>query len=297
MEFGKVESLEGINWELPPDDPSNPVFETSVPPRFFAGATAWGVKNWVGKIYPEQTPADKFLYQYSRAFSCIELNSSHYRIPAKETTAKWLEQVPKDFIFCPKILKDISHSAVGLLDDVRLSAWLDFLKNLDAHCGPSFIQFHERFSYEEKYHLFKFLERWPSEFKLSIELRHRSWFQDHKLLPALADYLRRRRIGVVITDVAGRRDVLHTTLTAPWSLVRLVGNELDPSDEFRLQQWALRTKQWQSTGLEEAYLFFHQPEDVCTIEFAEKGREVFEASGFSDFPKIEKIQARDLFSF
>jgi uncharacterized protein YecE (DUF72 family) len=144
--------------------------------------------------------------------------------------------------------------------------------------------------------LFKFLEKWPQEFKLSIELRHKSWFQDHKIIPALTEYLFKKKIGLVITDVAGRRDVLHTSQTTNWSLIRLIGNNLHLSDEERLRDWGARLVVWRNQGLRDAYLFLHQPDDLLTVEFTGLAKKVLSEYDLPKFTDIQFIKARDLFN-
>jgi uncharacterized protein YecE (DUF72 family) len=161
---------------------------------------------------------------------------------------------------------------------------------------PCFIQFHEKFSYNDKAHLFRFLENWPREFKLSLELRHPSWFQDQKILPALGAYLRKKDIGLVITDVAGRRDVLHASVTSDFSMIRLIGNDLHCSDERRLNDWSLKIHSWKEKGIKEIYLIFHQPDDLNTIEFGELAEKTFNTHGFVEVPHFTKNESPDLFS-
>nr|BDT29075.1 DUF72 domain-containing protein [Bacteriovorax sp. HI3] len=297
MEFGKLENIDSVDSALPTEDPGN---ASRVSPghdftlRF--GSPAWGAKHWLGKIYPPKTPPQEFLYHYSRNFNCIELNTTHYRIPDSKTISEWLLAVPADFQFCPKLHKDISHARNGLVDTTILSHWWEFLSGIQNNLGPCFIQFHEMFSYKDKMLLFRFLENWPSEFKLSLELRHPSWFQNGVILPALADYLNRKNIGLVITDVAGRRDVLHSTLSTDWTLIRLIGNNLHESDERRLGDWALRIKEWQKLGLRDCYLFLHQPDDIKTIEFSTLAEEVFTQMSYENVPHFKLEQNLDLLS-
>jgi uncharacterized protein YecE (DUF72 family) len=59
MEFGKLESVDHVDWTLPSPDPRT---------RFYIGA-----------------PASEFLFHYARNFNCIELNTTHYQIPTRAT--------------------------------------------------------------------------------------------------------------------------------------------------------------------------------------------------------------------
>jgi uncharacterized protein YecE (DUF72 family) len=297
MEFGKLDDISGVNWTLPPHDSQN---ESRIgqprSPHVLFGSPAWGNKHWIGKIYPKKTPPEKFLYHYSRNFNCIELNTTHYRIPTEAAALEWVSEVPSNFIFCPKVHKDISHAQFGLADKTLLKVWTNFLQTIQSNLGPAFIQLHESFSYNDKALLFQFLENWPSEFELALELRHPSWFQKNTILPALGNYLHKKKISLVITDVAGRRDVLHSTVTVPWTMIRLIGNDLDPSDDVRLNDWANRILEWHQKGLEKAYLMIHQPDDVWTIEFAQKAQRVFSQAGFPNLPKFDFVEEFDLFS-
>jgi uncharacterized protein YecE (DUF72 family) len=296
MEFGKLDDISGVDWTLPVDDKRNGLRHPKADPHLYFGTPAWGSKNWIGKIYPKNTPPDEFLAHYTQSFNCIELNTTHYRIPALETVRLWQANVPSEFRFCPKIHKDISHNRLGLTDKKLQQGWFYFLDAIQENLGPCFIQFHERFSYEEKALLFKFLQAWPLDYKLSIELRNPSWFKNGQLLTALADYLRRKNIGVVITDVAGRRDVLHSTVTSDWAMVRLIGNDLDSSDKLRLQNWSKRLKDWQNQLGTDVFLFIHQPDDIHTIELATLAEQLFYEAGFEEVPHINEVRPFDLFN-
>ena len=136
MEFGKVHQsslLDKINWELPHLDPLAQPFLSKIKAattKLWIGAPAWSHKEWVGKIYPEKTKATDYLFHYSRYFNTIELNTSHYRIPTADQTHKWIDKVPENFVFCPKVFQGISHDFSGMTDQSLLNAWFDFLKIL-----------------------------------------------------------------------------------------------------------------------------------------------------------------------
>lgn len=274
MEFGKLSNIENVNWELPPDIDLSLSYlkKTSSPVKstlYYLGTPAWGHKEWVGLIYPPKTKTADYLYHYSRHYQCIELNTSHYRIPSPEQTQKWVNQVSPEFLFCPKVYQEISHRQNGLLNHQMIQLWYDFLQNLGPHCGPSFLQLPPHFDYSYKAVLFQFLKQWPSEFELSIEFRHPSWFQNNQILPALTQYLQTRNIGLVITDVAGRRDVVHTSISSQYVLIRFIGNDLHPSDSTRMQSWAERFKKWSDQGLQKVFFFVHEPDDIRAPEMTQ----------------------------
>jgi hypothetical protein len=51
-------------------------------------------------------------------------------------------------------------------------------------------------------------------------------------------------VGTVITDVAGRRDVLHMRLTTPVAFISFVTNSLHPKDYVRADAWVETNKTW-----------------------------------------------------
>nr|BFD61164.1 hypothetical protein CKG001_32710 [Bdellovibrio sp. CKG001] len=292
MEFGKLSSIANVDWSLPPDDGAslaylNKLPRTEGPTRFLLGTPAWGHKEWIGKIYPEKTKAADFLSYYAQNYNTIELNTSHYRIPSHEQVVKWREQVTPNFQFCPKVFQGLSHSEQGLLDKSLLKEWLRFVESLQEHRGPCFVQFPPHFDYSRKATLFYFLQQWPQEFELALEFRHASWFKDRQILPALTQYLQNRGLGLVITDVAGRRDLAHTSISAPFTMLRIIGNDLDPSDYTRSQEWARRLNRWSQAGLQRVYYFVHQPDDIKSPEMTQALIQYLNEECDADLPPLQ----------
>jgi len=73
---------------------------------------------------------------------------------------------------------------------------------------------------------------------------------------------------MVITDVGGRRDVCHMSVTSDYAMVRFVGNNLHSSDFSRSDDWAARLDRWFDQGLKQCYFFIHEPDNVNAPELA-----------------------------
>ncbi len=71
-------------------------------------------------------------------------------------------------------------------------------------------------------------------------------------------------IGTVITDTAGRRDVVHMRLTAPYVFIRCVCVSDHPTNLSRLDAWTDRIKTWMDRGLRQVYFIVHNNEEVYT---------------------------------
>lgn len=278
MEFGKLDSIEHIDWSLPPESAATQNYLQQLKTKksqWYLGTPSWGSKTWLGKIYPRDAKASEFLHYYSRAFNTIELNTTHYRIPGDDQVKAWCREVTPEFLFCPKFPQDISHRPNGLQDAALLKQWQKAISEFGEHLGVSWIQLPPYFDYSQRAVLHRFLEQWPQELPLAIEFRHSSWFEIGALLPALVSYLQKRGVGLVITDVAGRRDVLHSSVSAPFVLVRFIGNELHPSDFLRAENWCERLLGWSQLGLERVFFFAHQPDDITCPELTDYLVELF----------------------
>ncbi|SER03444.1 DUF72 domain-containing protein [Neolewinella agarilytica] len=268
MKFGKASDLSSIHFELPLDPLANRSrldrYELGADgerPNIFIGATGWSMKKWVGKWYPDKTKTADYLKHYGEQFNTIELNTTHYRIPDAETIRRWYETVPADFRFCPKVPQSISHRNDFGMNGGELQQFVGSLDGLKEKMGCAFVQLPPYFGADRLRQLESFLDRWPRLLPLAVEVRHESWFADPFATEALMDALASRQIAAVITDVAGRRDVLHNYITAPRTMIRFVGNGLIPTDYSRMKEWADKLKEW---NLPETYFFPHQPDNILS---------------------------------
>lgn len=263
MEFGKVNTLEGIDWRLPKTVGNRwSVGDKLRTGKVRIGGTGFSMPEWVGSVYPPGTRASGFLQAYAKQFETIEFNTTHYRIPSLDLVKRWCEATEPDFRFCPKVLQRISHSnTLALGTDLPQRFW-ESMMAFGARLGPCFLQLPERFGPEQLDILLQFLDNVPAGIRLGVELRHPGWFESREEFEQLCEALRAYRMGLVITDVAGRRDVLHMRLTTDFSLVRFVGNGLHPSDYLRVDAWAERVAEWAKGGLNELFFFSHQPDNL-----------------------------------
>lgn len=266
MDFGKLSNVDHVNFDLPPLDYKVLEYirknKGTAPAKLYIGAPLWGVPSWIGKVYPYGTKAKDYLRNYALQFNTIELNTTHYRIPTKENVTRWKDSVPKDFKFCPKFPQEISHSHMLRGVDELAKIFCNSIEILEENLGVSFLQLPPNLSIRDGSYLKQFIQSLPKNFKLAIEFRHPSWFIDNVVHPKVSDYLSSQSINTVITDVAGRRDVLHMSITGPSLFVRFVGNNLHPSDFTRIHEWTNIIKRLLSEGLDTVYFFIHQPGDT-----------------------------------
>ena len=281
MKFGKLESLTGVDFHLPPDPPQNAAVLAALPrlgqPALYVGPTGYNMKEWVGKWYPTGAKDKDFLRYYGTQFNTIEHNTTHYRIPDAATVTRWREETPADFRFCPKIPQTISHAHDMGLHDGQIPFFAEMIRGLADKMGCCFLQLPPYFSIRDLPTLQRFLQVFPRDLPLAVEARHESFFQNTPNSEAFFQLLADHGVSSVITDVAGRRDVCHLRLTNARVLLRFVGNDLQPTDYTRIAAWAERLAAWFDGGLQEAYLFTHEPDNILAPELSAYCAEVFAA--------------------
>ncbi|MEM1120528.1 MAG: DUF72 domain-containing protein [Bacteroidota bacterium] len=272
MKFGKLHDISQVNFDLPPDPESTQAVLQDIPKggqsTLYIGCTGWSMKEWVGHVYPKTAKTKDYLKHYTQQFNTIELNTTHYRIPNFETVQKWKTGSAADFKFCPKIPQSISHSSGMGLNDGKLIAFCEAIQQLDEKMGCCFMQLPPYFGVDRLNILKSFLDKFPNHIPLAVEVRHESWFTSTQNTLQLADLLASKRMAFVITDVAGRRDVLHQRITNNITMIRFVGNGLHPTDYSRIDDWLLKLKDWFAQGISEAYVFTHEPDNILSPEIA-----------------------------
>ena len=242
---------------------------------FYIGCPMWGYKEWVGTLFPARTPASDFLRLYSKKLTCVEGNTTFYALPSEETIARWRQETPSTFRFCPKVSRDISHSARL---DAQKSATLFFVERmwgLGTRLGPIFLQLPPSFGPAQMTQLQTFLAFWPADVQLAVEVRHPDFFKEPHTA-TLDALLRQHQVARVIMDTrpirvgtAEEQQILQArerkpdlplqiTLTADFAFVRYIGNPHMEINAPFLAEWGQTLGQWHLEG-KAIYGFCHCP--------------------------------------
>ncbi len=271
MEFGRVEpeELSNVDFSLP----GEPAYNKNVlggsknkNAKVYVGCAKWGRVEWVGKIYPEKTKEKDFLQHYVQHYNSIELNATHYKVYGAQGIEKWKEKANgKDFLFCPKMYKGITHFGKLTGKDFLTREFLRGVLAFEEHLGPIFIQVSDAYSPKRKDELFEFLQSLPTDVQFFLEVRHPDWFKGDTA-KELFEKLQECGVGAVITDTAGRRDCAHMHVTIPKTFIRYVGNSLHPTDYIRIDAWVERMKYWLKKGMDELYFFMHMHDEATSPE-------------------------------
>lgn len=145
--------------------------------KIYIGIAGWSYPDWKGIVYPDsKTDQLKFVSQF---VDCVEINSTFYRPPDEKISAAWLAKTneTKDFFFTAKLHRDFTHEGKIDSDMVKsfhtgLKPMLEAgkLKNLLAQFSFAFTN-----TDENRRYLSKIVENFADDFKLAVEVRHKSW--------------------------------------------------------------------------------------------------------------------------
>ena len=171
------------------------------------GTSGWQYDDWRDVFYPHAAPRPAWLAYYSAKFATVEVNNTFYRLPEAETFRRWAAETPDGFVVAVKVSRYLSHIKRLADPEEPIARFVERAIALGPRLGPpSFTRDDNR--------LGRVLEHWPANLRLTIEFRHRSWF-DNDVFALLAAH----DVALCLTDRRGPREPL--VATAPWGYVRL----------------------------------------------------------------------------
>jgi uncharacterized protein YecE (DUF72 family) len=187
------------------------------------GTSGWsypsGPGTWNGIFYPARRGAMRGateLEYYAEHFDTVEVNSSFYRVPEPAVTAKWVQQTPRRFDFCLKLFQKFTHpgmfargadaradgepSAVPEVTPGDADMFRHAIEPIAASgkLGALLAQFPPSFRHgDDTAEYLAWLLQAFSDYRVAVELRHRSW-SDHQA--TILDLLTARRAAWVQID-------------------------------------------------------------------------------------------------
>lgn len=295
MDFGKLKNIEKVVFQQPEIQLPKQGFQMGESEfKVITACNLWSNTKWKGVIYPNNAKPDSFLNHYGKQFSGIEMNASFYRIFSGDIIEKWCRQIDnKNFRFFPKFFKEITHTH-RLRNTANLERlFFDSMQFFGENLGTIFLQLPPDFSTKERSVFHQFVERLPKNFSFSVEWRHPSWWQFSTENEETFALLASKNMGLVCTDTAGRRDLVHSRLTNQQFFLRFVGNDLHSTDYQRIDAWISTLKTLKGKGLREFIWIVHQPNDELnapkTVEYI--NQKLKNEVGINDLPAI-KLRAQ-----
>jgi len=268
MKFGSVDNPDAIDFSLPNDHPQTEHLLSNAKDDgnldVFVGCAKWNRKD-LKNFYPKGV-GDELEY-YGKQFNAVELNATFYNTFDADQITTWYNKVPADFKFFPKVNRYISH--LKWLSDIEEATdnFYNSIVHFKEKLGTTFLQLRGKFRPKFFDRVANFVEYWPKGVPLAIEFRHPDWFNDAKVAVELYDLLEENNVANVITDTAGRRDLLHMRLTNNEAFIRYVGAN-HSTDYDRLDEWVKRLQKWNNQGLNNIHFFVHQNDEQESPQLA-----------------------------
>ncbi len=251
---------------------------------FYIGCPMWANKEWAGNFFPEHTPSNDFLHLYSRKLNAVEGNTIFYALPSSETIARWCQETPPTFQICPKISRSISHGAQLENSKNETLLFIDRMHEFGTRLGPIFLQLPPAFGPAQLPQLEAFLNYWPTDVHLAVEVRHPDFYTEqhalqlntllsqHKAARVMMD-TRPIRIGSTkeqqMLQARERKPnlPLQIVITADFTFLRYIGHPRMEVNVPLLDTWAQQIGQWLKQGTT-TYVFCHCPfekhsPDIC----------------------------------
>ncbi len=272
MEYGHTTEIANIDFNLPGDHPSNALFLDRMGKqenlRIYAGCAKWGIKEWVGMLYPEGTKDSDYLHEYGKRFNSVELNTTGYRFGSAKRMAEWADQTPDGFTFSPKFPQIITQ--FKLLGDVQeqTERFVESISGFGKKLGMPFLLLPERFTPKRTDKVEAFFDRIPAGFPVAFEFRHPEFYSNEENKMQLAEILRKHNAPWIITDSAGVRNVIHQILTSDTVFIRFSGCDHPDIDKKRMDAWVERIGEWHRQGIKTVYWYAHNIPEAKTPRYA-----------------------------
>ena len=225
-----------------------------MPPKLSVriGCSGWNYAYWREVVYPKGLPAARWLEHYATLFDTVEVNNTFYRLPRRDSVARWVEQTPEGFVFTVKASRYLTH--IKRLTDLGpgVKRFYERIEPLvrSPKLGPVLWQLPANFRRDDE-RLRAALDRLPAG-RHCFEFRHESWFA-----PEIYALLRAHGVALVIGDHPERPFQAHE-VTTDWTFVRFhygTRGRNGNYSERELEEWAERIDAWRSRV--EVYAYFN----------------------------------------
>ena len=222
--------------------------------KIHIGTSGWSNSSWKD-FYPAKMKTAEMLTYYSQRFDCTEINSTFYNTPRETTVQSWIDSVPKDFMFCPKVSKFLTHIKRLKEPETSMNKFMVAIAPLQGMLGPILLQLPPSLKFDpiQITSFYDHLRQQYSEFTFALEARHVSWYEPDSL-KLMEEY----GIANVISESGGRFP-LSQAITAHDIYIRFHGPKPlygSPHSDEELMAYAALIKKWTKAG-HDVWIFFN----------------------------------------
>jgi uncharacterized protein YecE (DUF72 family) len=255
--------------------------------KLHVGCAMWAYAPWQGRYLPvSRSPRDR-LRAYATWCNAVEGNTTFYATPALDTVTSWAGQTSPEFRFILKLPKSITHERRLANVGDPLRAFLAAIEPLGPRAHALWVQLPPSFGPGDVGTLTGFLRGLPPEYRYSVEVRHRGFFDDPRSEQQLE-----RALG----DVGAEWVTLDTTVLfesppatdaereawrkkprlpcrsralTSYPVVRYIGRDDAARTVAGWQPWLDTVADWLREGRSPT-VFIHTPDNVDALELARR---------------------------
>jgi uncharacterized protein YecE (DUF72 family) len=226
------------------------------------GTSGFQYRHWRETFYPRGVAQAKWLEYYAARFSTVESNVAFYRLPNASTFAGWRERTPDDFVMAVKASRYLTHILRLTEPEEPVKMLVERARELGPKLGPILVQLPPSMRIELD-RLKRTLDAFPSDWRVAVEFRHKSWFTDE-----VRSALEERRAALCLADRRG--PVAPLWRTTDWTYLRFHVGQSTPRPCYgrdALESWSHRlAEQW--TPAEDIYVYFNNDFHACALRDA-----------------------------
>jgi uncharacterized protein YecE (DUF72 family) len=255
--------------------------------KLHVGCAMWSHAPWQGRFLPHPLAPRHRLSAYANWCNAVEGNTTFYATPPLDTVRSWAGQTDPDFRFVLKLPKPITHER--RLADVAepLRGFLAAIEPLGSRAHSLWVQLPPSFRPADLDTLSGFLGRLPREYRYSVEVRHRAFFEDPRWEQQLERVLDAAGAEWVTFDTTvlfespptsdgereawGKKPRLPRRSRALTShpIVRYIGRDDVARTVAGWQPWLDTVAGWLREGRSPT-VFIHTPDNVDSLELARR---------------------------
>ncbi|WP_078083789.1 DUF72 domain-containing protein [Microbulbifer mangrovi] len=241
---------------------------------YFLGCPQWQHPAWNSRLPAGAKPLER----YSQVLNCVEGNTTFYATPTQAQCALWRSQVSSEFRFLLKFPRSVTHEHLMAPPGKMVQEFLEIVLPLNDVLGPFLLQLPAAFGPQHLDNLWRFMDRLPSPFTSTVEVRHPAFFQKGDAERVLNRGLRERNCARVCLDSRGlfaakadspsiidaqrkKPNVpVHLLPVDAPPVIRYIGHpDLDSNREY-LAPWVERVASWIEQGVR-PFVFIHMPDN------------------------------------
>jgi uncharacterized protein YecE (DUF72 family) len=135
----------------------------------------WSYDDWKGPFYAQKARSRDFLAAYAEHFDTVEVDSSWYGMPRRETIDRWCKVTPDAFRFALKCPQEITHESQLTGVELSVPMLCESVRRFGAKLGMVLFQFPRSFQAQHVVRLKRLFDLLPRELPFAVEFRHESW--------------------------------------------------------------------------------------------------------------------------